>query len=137
LAPWNGCARAESNVISILTNRSIFGPTPDQERILAQLPSPAAGALRAALTSPPETVRLFEINGGVTPFDTADLKGSLRLDHAPNERNQLMIRANFGDLDESNASTRALVGSSRGARIEIFDSTVLAGWTRGRLPQRL
>lgn len=122
--------RAESNVISILTNRSIFGPTPDQERILAQLPSPAAGALRAALTSPPETVRLFEINGGVTPFDTADLKGSLRLDHAPNERNQLMIRANFGDLDESNASTRALVGSSRGARIEIFDSTVLAGWTR-------
>ncbi|MCC6589104.1 MAG: TonB-dependent receptor [Bryobacterales bacterium] len=122
--------RRESNVVSVLTNRAIFSPTPDQERILSALPSGPAGQLRAALSSPPDVVRLFETNSGITPFSTNDTKFSIRLDHARGEKDQFFFRYNFGDLDETNSSTRALVGASRGSRIRIYDSNVLGGWSR-------
>jgi len=125
-----GLRRDESNVVSVLTNRSIFGPTAEQEAILSRLPAAAAQQLRAALTSPPATVQLFEQNSGITPFDTSDLKFSLRLDHNPNQNNQLFFRHNFANLKETNASTRALVGSSRGSDYRLFDNTAVAGWTR-------
>jgi hypothetical protein len=63
-----GLIRNESSVISLLTDRSIFGPTPQQEAVLSQLPPPAAAELRGALTSPPATVRMFELNSGIVPF---------------------------------------------------------------------
>ena len=122
--------RDESNVVSILTDRSIFGPTREQEAILGRLPEAAAAQLRGALTSPASTVQLFETNGGITPFVGDDRKFSLRLDHNPNDNNQLNFRYSFAQGTESNASTRALVGSSRGSKVDNFDSTAAAGWTR-------
>lgn len=121
--------RDESNVVSLLTDRSIFAPTRDQEAILSRLPAAAAGQLRAALTAPASTVQLFEANGGITPFVGDDRKLSLRLDHYLTERHQLNMRYSFAKGLETNASTRALVGSSRGSRAEQFDSTVALGWT--------
>ncbi len=122
--------RDESNVVSVLTDRSIFGPTREQEAILARLPAAAAGPLRAALTSPQSTIDLFEKNNGITPYSTSDFKASLRIDHMLGERNQILFRHNFGKSDESNASTRALVGSSRGYNFADTTATSLIGWTR-------
>jgi hypothetical protein len=121
--------RDESNVVSVLTDRSIFGPTREQEAILSRLPAAAVAPLRAALTAPASTVQLLERNSGITPFFTDDVKFSLRLDHILSERNQFVFRSNFGRSDESNASTRALVGSSRGYRFDDTSHTALAGWT--------
>ena len=122
--------RDESNVVSILTDRSIFGPTREQEAILSRLPEAAAGQLRAALTSPASTVQLFESNSGITPFTTDDRKFSLRLDHAVGDNNVFNFRYSFAQGAETNASTRALVGSSRGSKVDSFDSTAALGWTR-------
>jgi hypothetical protein len=122
--------RDESNVVSVLTDRSIFGPTREQEAILARLPAAAAGQLRAALSSPPSTIALFERNGGVTPFTTNDYKASLRFDHAATSSDQLFLRANFAWSKDTNASTRALVGSSRGSDFRYWDNTLTGGWTR-------
>ncbi len=122
--------RDESNVVSVLTDRSIFGPTREQEAILSRLPQAAAGQLRAALSSPAPTVALFERNGGVTPFTTADYKASLRLDHTASSTDQLFVRANAAWSKDTNASTRALVGSSRGSDYRYWDNTLVGGWTR-------
>ncbi|MEZ5399844.1 MAG: TonB-dependent receptor [Bryobacteraceae bacterium] len=122
--------RDESNVVSVLTDRSIFGPTREQEAILARLPTTAAGQLRAALSSPPATIALFEQNSGVTPFSSNDYKGSLRVDHAASPADQLFLRANFAWSKDTNASARALVGSSRGNDIRYWDNTLAAGWTK-------
>lgn len=122
--------RRESNVISVLTDRSIFRPTAEQEAILSRLPAQAAGPLRAALTAPQSTVDLFEKNGGITPFSTDDLKVSLRIDHLASQNDQFLFRTNFGRTDETNASTRALVGSSRGYRFQETTPTIIGGWTR-------
>ena len=122
--------RDESNVVSILTDRSIFGATREQEAILSRLPEAAAAQLRGALTSSAATVRLFETNGGVTPFTGNDRKVSLRLDHNLNDNNQFNFRYSFAQAIETNASTRALVGSSRGSKTDRFDSNTAVGWTR-------
>ena len=121
--------RDESNVVSILTDRSIFGATREQEAILARLPEAAAAQLRGALSSPASTVQLFESNGGITPFTGEDLKFSLRLDHSVSDHDLLNFRYSFAKGTDSNASTRALVGSSRGAKTDNFDSNAALGWT--------
>jgi hypothetical protein len=122
--------RDESSVVAVLTDPSIFEPTPEQEVILSRLPPPQAAALRAALTSPQATRELFAANSGVFPFVTDDYKFSVRLDHTAGPSDQMLFRYNFASVDESNASLRALVGASRGTRVRIFDSNVLGGWTR-------
>jgi hypothetical protein len=122
--------RDESNVVSILTDRSIFAPTRDQEAILSRLPEAAAAQLRGALTSPASTVQLFEANGGITPFVSDDRKFSLRLDHNWSDNSQFNFRYSYARGTDTNASARALVGSSRGSKIDSFDSTAALGWTR-------
>ncbi|MEZ5354749.1 MAG: TonB-dependent receptor [Bryobacteraceae bacterium] len=129
--------RDESNVVSLLTDRSIFGPTREQEAILAQLPTSPAGQLRAALSSPASTVALFENNGGVTPFSTNDYKTSLRIDHSTTPNDQLFLRANAAWSKDTNASTRALVGSSRGSDFRYWDNTLAGGWTHVLRPSLL
>ncbi|MBM3737582.1 MAG: TonB-dependent receptor [Acidobacteria bacterium] len=121
--------RDESNVVSVLTDRSIFRPTAEQEAVLSRLPAAAAAPLRAALTSPASTIQLFERNSGITPFTTNDFKFSLRLDHLASEKNQFLFRSNYADVDETNASTRALVGSTRGYKFDDVSHTALIGWT--------
>ncbi len=128
-ASFEGLRRRESNAVPVLTDLSIFGPTPDQERVLGGLPAAAAVPLRAALTAPQSTRDLFERNGGVFPFRTSDYKFSVRLDHNISERNQLMFRTNYSNVDETNPNTKALVGFSRGYNIDILDSTNLLTWT--------
>ena len=96
--------RDESNVVSILTDRSIFGTTGEQETILAGLPQAAAAQLRGALTSPASTVQLFETNGGITPFVGDDRKFSLRLDHNVSENNQLNFRYSFAQTPSAKLS---------------------------------
>ena len=134
-AAYEGLQRDESNSIPVLTDLSIFEPTPAQEQILGVLPAPASTALRQALTSPPSTRALFEANSGVFPFETSSNKFSLRLDHSLNNSNQLMLRLNYANIDESNPNTRALVGASRGFNTDILDSDSFLSWTHVASPR--
>lgn len=132
---FEGLVRDESSVISLLNDPSIFGPTPEQNAVLSQLPPAAATPLRAALTSPPSTVDLFRINSGVHPFTTRHWRFSTRLDHQLSDRDQLLWRFNYSNLDESNANLQALLGASRGLEVDVFDPTTLLGWTHTFSPR--
>jgi hypothetical protein len=133
-ASFEGLQRNESNSVPVLTDRSIFEPTPAQEQILGVLPAPASAALRQVLTSPPGTRALFEENSGVFPFDTSSNKFSLRLDHSLDDSNQFMLRLNLADITETNPNTRALVGASRGFSTDILDGDSFVSWTHVASP---
>ncbi|MBS1854074.1 MAG: TonB-dependent receptor [Acidobacteria bacterium] len=124
-----GLIRRESSVVSLLTDTSIFSPTPAQEQVLRGLPAPAADALRAALTAPPSTVALFERNTGVFPFTTNLYRFSLRLDHRASEHNLFFFRQSVSNIEESNANLQSLVAASRGTRMTQYDPTSAGGWT--------
>ena len=129
-AAFEQLRRRESSVVSILTDLSIFEPTPQQELVLQQLPPAQAAALRRVLTASPATRELFQRNSGVFPFETDGYKSSLRLDHTLSPIDQLFLRFDVPLLNESNANLEALVGATRGLEVEQFDPTALFGWTR-------
>jgi hypothetical protein len=128
-AAFEGLNRRESTSISVLTNESIFDPTPEQEVILKAFPSSAA-ALRQALTSSETTRNLFRANSGVFPYNETGSMASLRLDHVWDSKNQFMFRYNTATVDESNPNTRALLGASRAIHSRKSDHTGILGWTR-------
>lgn len=134
---FEGLMRDESAVTSLLTDLSIFQPTPAQEAVLGNLPPQFAEPLRAALTSPPSTVDFFRRNSGVFPYQSRVWRFSLRLDHAlgADERDRLFFRHGFAHANESNANIRALVGASRGTDENTLDPTTIAGWTRTFSPR--
>ena len=113
-----GLRRDESAVVPVLTDLSIFGPTPAQNAVLDTLPAALASPLRAALTSPQSTVDLFTANSGIFPFTTRDWKFSARIDHRIGDNDQLFFRYNYTNTHETNANIQALVGASRGTRVE-------------------
>jgi hypothetical protein len=120
--------RRESNAVPILTDLSVFGPTPQQRAILSQLPASAAAQLTAALSTPPAVQQMFQINSGLFPFQTDQHQGMLRLDHQRNENNQFSFRFNTSTLYDTNANVTALTGYSRGYIQDVFDSTAAASW---------
>ncbi len=121
--------RRESATVPVLTDLSIFQPTPAQEQILSGLPAAAAAQLRPALTTPPDVVKMFEINSGVFPFQSDQYQGLMRLDHRINDANQLTFRFNTTKLYETNPNLSALTAFSRGYVQDNFDTTTMAGWT--------
>ena len=129
-ASFEGLERDESNAVSVLTDPSIFNPTPQQEAILAGLPAPQAAALRQALTSPQSTRDLFQVNSGVFPFEGRDYKFSTRLDHEWTSLDKIAFRYSNANIDESNPNARALIGASRSINISRLDHTGLLSWTR-------
>lgn len=126
--------RRESNAVPVLTDFSIFQPTPAQQAILANLPATAAAQLRDSLTSPPSTIEMFKRNSGVFPFQTDQYQGLTRLDHRFNDANQLTFRFNITQSFETNQNVAALVGFSRGFVSDTFDTTALAAWTHTFTP---
>jgi hypothetical protein len=149
---FEGLNRDESATVPVLTDLSIFQPTKDQSAIISTLaanpsstpvpclpsvpaarllpPAYCAQALTGALTSKQSTVDTFEANSGVFPFTTNTKSFSVRLDHQPSDRNQFFLRYNYTNSDESNQSTRALLGVTRANSQYILDSNVVGGWTR-------
>jgi len=127
---FEGLRRRESNSVSVLTDRSIFYPTPQQEAILAGLPPAQSDPLRQQLTASPTTQQMFEINSGVFPYDGDDYLYSLRLDHGLSAKDQLMFRYNGAYIDESNPNSRALIGASRSISTKRVDQTGNLSWTR-------
>jgi hypothetical protein len=126
---FEGIIRRESSVVSILTDYSIFGPTPAQQAYLNTLPAAQAAPLQSLLTASPATVALFEDNSGVFPYKTDGYKSGFRIDHAANSRNQFFFRADFNIINETNANIGALIGASRGLITYQFDPTGILGWT--------
>jgi hypothetical protein len=133
-AAFEGLIRRESSVVSILTDRSIFLPTADQEKVLSTLPPSEAQSLRAALTASPSTVALFERNSGVFPFPTDAWRFVLRLDRHQSENDSYFLRYNFSHVDERNANLQSLVGASRGTILKNYDPSVALGWTHSFSP---
>ena len=129
-AAFEGLDRDESTSIPVLTDESIFKPTPQQEAILAGLPAGPAAGLRAALTASERTKNLFIANSGVFPYRSRDYKFSLRLDHQLGNSNQFMFRYNTATVDESNPNVRALIGASRAIDTRTLDHTGILGWTK-------
>ena len=129
--------RRESKSVPVLTDPSIFQPTPAQQAILNGLPAAQAGALRAALTSPPSTVQMFKNNSGIFPFQSDQYQGLMRIDHRFSERNQTSLRYNITKDFETNQNVGALVGVSRGYINDTFDSTALGNWTHTFSPTLL
>ena len=127
---FEGLVRDESGVVPLLTDLSIFQPTPAQNAILNSLPAAAAAQLRPALTAPPSTMELFRVNSGVFPYTSRDWKFSGRLDHRVGDNNQWFFRYNYTNSDETNANLQALVGASRGSIFAGLDSNAMLGWTR-------
>jgi outer membrane receptor protein involved in Fe transport len=127
---FEGLERNESNSVAVLTDRSIFNPTPEQETVLAGLPPSQAALLRPAFVASPTTQNLFEINSGVFPFNGSDYKASVRLDHQLSSQNRMMFRYNMADIDESNPNARALIGASRSINTGRLDHTGVLSWTR-------
>jgi hypothetical protein len=125
-----GLIRNESVATSLLTDRSIFGPTTAQLAAIAQLPAQTGEALRNLLTSPPATISLFERNSGVFAYPSHDWKTSVRLDHYSTGGSRLFFRFSYAHLREQNANLQALVGASRGSDLLSYDPTTLVGWTR-------
>jgi hypothetical protein len=128
-AAYEQLRRRESSSVPVLTDLSIFQPTPAQNTLLNALPAAAAGPLRAALTAPQSTIDLFKANSGVFPFSTDDYKVLMRVDHRIDDRNQLTFRYNFTQDDETNRNTLGLVGVSRGTVTSNYEQTGLIGWT--------
>jgi len=120
--------RRENTAVPILTDLSVFGPTPQQQAIISQLPPPAAQQLTAALSTPPAVQQMFQINSGIFPFQTDEYQGLLRLDHQPNQNNQFSFRANTSSFYDTNPNVLALTGYSRGYVQNIFDTTGAGSW---------
>ena len=133
-AAYEQLRRRESASVPVLTDLSIFQPTPAQNAILNALPANAAGPLRAALTAPQSTIDLFQSNSGVFPFLTDDYKVLLRVDHQIDTHNQLNIRYNFTQDKETNQNVRGQVGWSRGYVTSDYEQTGLAAWTHSFSP---
>jgi hypothetical protein len=128
-AGYEQLRRREATAVPVLTSFSIFQPTRNQEAVLQQLPAAQAAPLRAALTSPPSTVSMFEQNSGVFPFQTDSHQGLWRIDHRINDANQLNIRYNVSAIHDTNQNVAALVGLSRGYVQDFLDNTAMASWT--------
>ncbi|HZI50762.1 MAG TPA: carboxypeptidase regulatory-like domain-containing protein [Terriglobia bacterium] len=125
---FEGLDRDESSSVSVLTDESIFNPTPQQEAILATLPPANEAALRQALTSSQPTRDMFRINSGIFPYRGTDYKFSVRLDHLLNPSNQVMFRYNMTNANDSNPNTRALLGASRATESSRLDHTGVLRW---------
>jgi len=130
LGAFEGLHRDESKSVSVLTDETIFSPTPQQEAILTTLPSPLATELRQALISSPQTRSLFRANSGVFPYRGSEYKFSLRVDHSWDSGSQILFRYNGATVDEANPNLRALVGSSRATNTSRLDHTGIAKWTK-------
>ena len=120
--------RRETTAVPILTDLSVFGPTPAQKAILSNLPAAAATQLTAALSTPAAVQQMFQINSGVFPFQTDQYQGLLRLDHQWNQNNQLSARFNTSKLYDTNPNVSALTGISRGFIQDTFDTAGSLSW---------
>jgi len=134
-AAGEGLIRNESVATSLVTDPSIFGPTPAQSALIAQLPPQLGNTLRGILTSPQSTIDLFNLNSGVFGYPSHDWKTSIRLDHYAAEGSRLFFRFSYAHLHEKNANLQALLGASRGSDITSFDPTTVVGWTRNFNPR--
>lgn len=120
--------RRDNNAVPILTDLSVFGPTPQQKAILSQLPASAAAQLTAALSTPPAVQQMFQINSGIFPFQTDQYQGLVRIDHQLNENNQFSFRSNTTSLYDTDPNVVALTGYSRGYKQTFFDTTAAGSW---------
>jgi hypothetical protein len=127
--------RREDTAVPVVTDLSIFGPTPAQQTLLNAMPAAVAAKLGAALTASPATRALFTNNSGVFPFLTDQFQGLMRIDHRVNDANQLGFRYNVTNSTDTNPNVTALIGVSRGYVQEYLDSDALAQWTHTFSPQ--
>ncbi len=127
--------RRESTAVPILTDLSVFGPTPAQKAILSQLPASAAAQLTAALSTPASVQQMFQLNSGIFPFQTDQKQGLVRVDHQFTQNDQLSFRFNTSKFYDTNPNVSALTGISRGFIQDTFDGVGSLGWIHSFSPR--
>ncbi len=144
---YEGLRRRESSAVPLLTDLSIFQPTPGQNVILQSLassidPTPVpcvtgvtvpraqcAAVLTGVLTVDQPVQDLFRQNSGVFPFNSDSHAASFRGDYIPSSSNTFFLRYSFNDREELNQSTRALLAFSRSNNTDVLDHNLTGGWT--------
>jgi hypothetical protein len=121
--------RREGEAVPILTDPSIFSPTPEQQHILTALPALTGTLLRAILTASASTEALFRVNSGIWPFQSDQHQGFLRVDHRLSDRNQLNVRLYATNLYETNRNAAGLTSRSRANIEDDFANSFGAAWT--------
>ncbi|MBO0857626.1 MAG: TonB-dependent receptor [Chloracidobacterium sp.] len=128
-------SQTRTSFINLLSDPSIFQPTPSQNALLNFLSgvqpfAPLAAGLRGALTTTaavyPGTTQLFTNASGQFPFDESQIQFSARLDHNFSERSSGYLRFNVTDSDFGNQAAGALTAVSRGRDVTGFNGGVVA-----------
>lgn len=128
--------REESNFVSFLDDPSIFNPTqsqldlfgflqsvpvPSLQGLAAAFINPNSGILRTLPTNFPSTIRLFESESGVFPFEADSNNLSLKLDHQVSALNTLSARVSYSNSFDPGVQFGALQGVSNGLSFDIED----------------
>lgn len=125
--------RNESVFVPILQDRTAFTRlTASQQELasfmdnVAQLRPVAAGMRQSLITTNfPATLRLFDANSGVFPFDENNNQALFRVDHHFNPRHSSFGRVNFSKGANENAQFGALSGLNRGRTVDTRDITAM------------
>ncbi|MGH9768650.1 MAG: carboxypeptidase regulatory-like domain-containing protein [Blastocatellia bacterium] len=150
-AAYEGLIRRESGFTSILSDPSILLPTAEQRELiktLAESGSPALAAqgqaLAALLTTSPDspfpaagqtaplnrTIHdLLKSSSGSFPIEQTVSAGSLRLDRAASQNDQLLFRYNLTNDSSHGVGVGGLVAPSAGFDIAVRDHNVVFGDT--------
>ena len=119
----------QTSFVNLLNDPNIFNPSVGQEGLFDYLggtPFAALGVgLEAALTAKPSTKALFENASGQFPFDSYDIVGSVRVDHAFSDRDSGYVRFNVATSHTENQAAGALTAVSRGHTFDSFTGGAL------------
>src|SRR6266511_2389039 len=150
-AAYEGLFRRESAFTTILTDPSILQPTADQQKLIDTLLNAGSAAramlgrqIQALLTTAPDspfpsatqplplnriTYNLLAGSTGAFPIIQNSSIGSLRVDHAINERDYLFLRYSLTNDSRRNIGIGGLIAPSAGFDIASRDNTFVLGET--------
>jgi hypothetical protein len=148
-AAYEGLARRESAFTSILNDASILEPTMGQRELIGALlesGSPSfvsqGQTLAALLTTSPDSpfpiagqssplnrtiYNLLKSSSGAFPIEQTVSTGSLRLDHAASQNDQLLFRYNLTNDSSHGVGVGGLVAPSAGFDIAVRDHNLVFG----------
>ncbi|UCF38263.1 MAG: TonB-dependent receptor [Acidobacteriota bacterium] len=136
--------REESRFVTFMDDLSIFETTQSQKDLFGFLSStgilplqlmaaafshPDFGVLNTTELTFPNTLRKFESESGIFPFEADQNSFSFKLDHRISSNNDLFVRFNLSDLVDAGANFGGLQGVSNGLNFDISDIGVVVSDT--------
>lgn len=143
-AGYERLERDESIFVNFLDDPSIFRASPSQRELFDFLAStgvpslqflsasfvdPRFGVLNTLETNFPATLRLFEEESGIFPFNADQDTVSAKIDHQFSANNNFFTRVNFTDAFNDGLQFGALQAVSNGVSFDTLDFTIVAADT--------